>query len=348
MKVAQFFGRYMTAHFETSSVTTSHNRPLRGLVGDIGGTNARFAIAERIDGKTTLADFKSLETADHKDCYAALAAYFTLIGGRPDLDYAVVAVAGPVKDGRIKFTNLDWEVREDLLARAVGVRKARLINDYAGLAFALPHLADSDTKTIGPVSKGFGNVHAVMGAGTGFGASVLVGGEFGPYCLSTESGHISFAPVNDYESEILRFLRKKHGRVTVEMLLSGPGLVNLYQAISSIRGEFAENLTPAQITHLEGEDATGSRYTVEAFLDIMASVCGDLALAHGATAGMFIAGGVAPRLIKHIDELRFRARMEAKAPLSAMVAAIPSSIIIHPYAALLGSANALTDIQITA
>ena len=80
----------------------------------------------------------------------------------------------------------------------------------------------------------------------------------------------------------------------------------------------------------------------------MASVCGDLALAHGATSGMFIAGGIAPRLIKHVDELRFRARMEAKAPLAGMVAAIPSSIIIHPYAALLGSANALTDVQITA
>jgi len=346
--VAPFFGNYMTKHFEASSVTTSFNRPLRGLVGDIGGTNARFAIAERREGKTSLTNFKSLETAEHKDVYKALAAYFDMIGGKPELDYACVAVAGPVKNGHIKFTNLDWEVEEGLLAKATGARRARLINDYAGLAFALPHLEEGDTKCIGPVKQGFGDVHAVMGAGTGFGASVLVGGEFGPYCLSTESGHISFAPVNDYESEILRFLRKKHGRVTVEMLLSGPGLVNLYQAISSIRGELAEDLTPAQITHLEGEDATGSRYTVEAFLDIMASVCGDLALAHGATSGMFIAGGIAPRLIKHIDELRFRARMEAKAPLAGMVAGIPSRIIIHPYAALLGSANALTDVQITA
>lgn len=346
--MAPFFGKYMTAHFESSSIKTTSNRPLRGLVGDIGGTNARFAIAERINGKTGLTNFKSLETADHKDVYKALATYFETIGGKPELDYACVAVAGPVKDGRIKFTNLDWEVEEGLLAKATGARKAKLINDYAALAFALPHLGEGDTKIIGPVKQGFGDVHAVMGAGTGFGASVLVGGEFGPYCLSTESGHISFAPVNDYESEILRFLRKKHGRVTVEMLLSGPGLVNLYQAISSIRGERAEDLTPAQITHLEGEDATGSRYTVEAFLDIMASVCGDLALAHGAVSGMFIAGGIAPRLIKHVDELRFRARMEAKAPLAGLVASIPSSIIIHPYAALLGSANALTDVQITA
>ena len=335
----------MTAHLKSGSVTGA---AIRGLVGDIGGTNARFAIAERKDGKTRLAHFKSLETADHADFYAALTAYFELVGEKPGFDYACVAVAGPVKDGAIKFTNLDWEVREDRLAQVAGAKTAKLINDYAALAYCLPHLSDSDTKTIGPVRTGFGDVHAVMGAGTGFGASVLVGGPYGPYCLSTESGHISFAPVNDYETEMLRFLRRKHGRVTVEMMLSGPGLVNLYQAIASIRGEVAEDLTPAQITHLEGDDAQGCRYTVEAFLDIMASVCGDLALAHGATSGMFIAGGIAPRLIKHIDELRFRARMEAKAPMAGLVASIPSSIIIHPYAALLGSANALTDHQILA
>ncbi len=336
----------MTAHFETSSIQTT-GRVLRGLVGDIGGTNARFAIAERKEGKTTLADFRSLETAEYTDVYLAIADYFQQVGGRPDLDYVCIAVAGPVKDGYIKFTNLSWDVEETKLVQYTGARRAKLINDYAGLAYALPHLEDNDTKTIGPLKKGFGIVHAVMGAGTGFGASVLVGGDYGPYCLSTESGHASFAPVNDYEVEILRFLRRRQPRVTIEMLLSGPGLVNLYKAISSIRGEPAHDLTPAQITHLDGEDATGSRFTVDAFLDILASVCGDLALCHGATAGMFIAGGIAPRLIKHIDELRFRARMEAKAPLADLVASIPSRIIIHPYAALLGSANALTDVEIT-
>jgi len=271
-----------------------------------------------------------------------------MTGEKPGFDYAVVAVAGPVKDGGIKFTNLDWEVREDLLGQTTGARHARLINDYAGLAFSLPHLTADDTRFIGPVRQGYGDVHAVMGAGTGFGASVLVGGPFGPYCLSTESGHIGFAPVNDYEAEIADFLRRKFGRVTVEMLLSGPGLVNLYQAISAIRGEKAEALTPAQITYLDGPDATGSHYTVEAFLDILASTCGDLALAHGAVSGMFIAGGIAPRLVSHIDEDRFRARMEAKPPMAEMVAAIPSGIIMHPYAALLGAANALTDAQILA
>jgi glucokinase len=343
----------MTAHFETNLVTSSGTRPIlgqdvRGLVGDIGGTNARFAVAERTDGKTRLVNFKSLPCADYPDVYACLDAYFAQTGEARTFDYACVAVAGPVKAGRIKLTNLAWEVAEDRLAQTTGARKAWLINDYAALAFSLPHLTHEDTRTIGRVAEGFGDVRAVMGAGTGFGASVLIGGPYGAYCLSTESGHISFAPVNDYEVEIHRYLRERYGRVTVEMLLSGPGLVNLYHAIKHIRGEVALDLTPPQITQLDGPDAQGCRHTVEAFLDILASTCGDLALAQGATAGMFIAGGIPPRLVQHIDDARFRGRMEAKAPMAGLVAAIPSRLIMHPSAALMGAAHALSDEQIMA
>jgi glucokinase len=270
-----------------------------------------------------------------------------MIGARPKLDFAVVAVAGPVVNGAIKFTNLDWVVTEAELSKCTGARHTKLINDYAGLAYALPHLTEADYHTIGPAVVGSGQNHAVMGAGTGFGASVLVGGSQGPYCLSTESGHATWAPVNDFEGEISKFLRKKFGRVTIEMVLSGPGLVNLYQAISFVRGERPVLVTPAQITHLEGEDAQGSQYTVEAFLDILASVSGDIALFHGASSGLFIAGGIAPRLIKHIDEDRFRARMEAKAPMVDFVKPIPSRIITHQCAALIGSANALTKSELT-
>jgi glucokinase len=338
----------MTAHFETNLVTSSGTRNVRGLVGDIGGTNARFAVAERTDGKTRLVNSKTLPCAAYPDIYAALDDYFAQTGEARTFDYACVAVAGPVKAGRIKLTNLAWEVTEDRLARSTGARRAWLINDYAALAFSLPHLTHEDTRTIGNVAEGFGTVRAVMGAGTGFGASVLIGGAYGAYCLSTESGHISFAPVNDFEVEIHRILRERYGRVTVEMLLSGPGLVNLYHAIKQVRGEQALDLTAPLITQPDGPDAEGRRFTIETFLDILASTCGDLALAQGATAGMFIAGGVPPRLVAHIDDLRFRARMEAKAPMAGLVAAIPSRLIIHPSAALLGAAHALTDEQIMA
>jgi len=333
----------MTNIATAGNASQTYSGDFIGLVGDIGGTNARFALAQRTATKTDLIEFKQLECAKYDNVYAAIADYFVQIGRKPKLDYATLAVAGPVKDGEMKFTNLSWVVREDELKKVTEARHALLVNDYAGLAFALPHLQDSDIKRVGSITKGTGNVYAVMGAGTGFGASVLVGGRHGPYCLSTESGHASFAPVNDFEADIHKFLRRKFGRVTIEMLMSGPGLVNLYNAICFVRGEKAVLVTPAEITNLEGADAQGCRHTVEAFLDILASVTGDMALLHGATAGMFIAGGVAPRLIKYLDELRFRARMEAKAPMVSMVAAIPSSIITHQYAALIGAAHTLTD-----
>jgi len=318
----------------------------RGLVGDIGGTNARFAVAERTGGQTRLSDFKTFETHGYNDLYAVIDDYLNGLDERPAFDFSVAAVAGPVVDGSIKFTNLDWLVTETELARHTGARKTRLINDLASIAYSLPHLTDEDARTIGPVKTAKPGPLSVMGAGTGFGASVLIDGPHGPYCLSTESGHPSWAPVNDFEREIHRFLSRKHGRVTIEMVLSGPGLVNLYQAITFVRGEPTLDLTPAQITHLDGPDAQGSRYTVETFLDILASVCGDLALFHGATGGMFIAGGITPKLMHHIDEARFRARMEAKAPMTALVETIPSRIITHAYAALVGAANALTENEI--
>lgn len=321
---------------------------LTGLVGDIGGTNARFAVATRSGEDVDLDHCQTLECSGVKDFHEAISTYSRHIGGLPKLDFAVVAVAGPVKNGTIKFTNLDWLITEHDLADTTKAPKVKLINDYAALAYCLPYLTDEHTRTIGPATKGFGAAWSVFGPGTGFGASVLVGGSSGPYCLSTETGHISFAPVNDFEVEILSFLQRKSGRATLEMILSGQGIVNLYQAICAICGEQAGELTPAQITNLEGGGGPQCRATVEAFLDILASTCGELALIHGATSGVYIAGGIAPRLMHLIDAKRFRARMEAKAPMGDMVAMIPSRIIIHPYPALLGAAEALSEQAILA
>lgn len=319
-----------------------------GLVGDIGGTNARFSIATRVGDKVDLDHFLAMECSGVKNFHDALANYLQHLDVQPKLDFAVVAVAGPVKDGSIRFTNLDWVITEQELAQSTGAPRVRLINDYAALAYCLPHLSDEHTRTIGPVTRGYGATWSVFGPGTGFGASILVGGPAGPYCLSTETGHISFAPCNDFEIEILAWLRRKHGRVTFEMVLSGQGLVNLYEAVCGLAGDPAEMLTPAQITSVDNGGRKHCRATVETFLDILGSACGELALIHGATSGVYIAGGIAPRLMHLIDADRFRARMEAKEPMKGMVSSIPSRIIIHPYPALLGAAEALNERAFTA
>ena len=315
---------------------------LIGLVGDVGGTNARFAIARVYGDETELEHCHSLACSRFDDFYAALDAYFEKIGEPPRLDFAILAVAGPVREGEIRFTNLDWVVRESALRHKTGATVVKLINDYAALAYGLPHLRPADSFNIGEVTRGYGDVYAVMGAGTGFGASVLVDSPNGAVCLSTESGHVAFSPVGDFELAVDGALRRKFGRVTVEHILSGNGLVNLYQAICEVRGEEARNLTAAEITDVGGE-AGGCHDTVMTFWDILAGVAGDFVLSHGATAGIFIAGGIAPKLMKHLDAARFRARMEDKPPMSAMVKGVPCRIITHAFPALLGAANALSQ-----
>ena len=314
---------------------------LIGLVGDIGGTNARFAMARTFGDATELDNAQTLRTEDPAQFLDAVNAYLDGID-RPSRDFVILAVAGPVKNGAIQFTNLDWSVSEDQLKAATGAPVARLINDYAALAYCLPHLRAQDTLTVGAHSKGYGNVYAVMGAGTGFGASVLIDLPAGPVCLSTESGHVAFAPVGDLERAVEGVLRQRLGRVTREHLLSGNGLVNLYQAIATVRGDPVRDLTPADITRLDGDGATGCRETVEVFWDVMAGVAGDFVLSHGAAAGVIIAGGIATRQLPHLDAARFRRRMEDKAPMSGMVHGVPSRVITHIYPALLGAANALS------
>ncbi|MEI9904103.1 MAG: glucokinase [Asticcacaulis sp.] len=319
---------------------------LIGLVGDVGGTNARFAIARIYGDDTELEHCHSLSCARYDDFYAALDAYFAKVGEVPRLDFAILAVAGPVREGEIRFTNLDWVVRESALRHKTGAVVVKLINGLCrpGLRPAAPaqrrypyHRASHD---------GYGDVYAVMGAGTGFGASVLIDSPHGAVCLSTESGHVAFSPVGDLELAVDCALRRRFGRVTVEMLLSGGGLVNLYQAIRAVRGEAARDLTAAEITDLDGE--AGCRDTVMTFWDIMAGVAGDFVLSHGATAGVFIAGGIAPKLMKHLDEARFRRRMEDKPPMSAMVHGVPARLITHAYPALIGAANALSHQEMLA
>lgn len=314
---------------------------LIGLVGDIGGTNARFAIARVFGEDTELEHCHSLACARFDDFYAALDAYFDKVGEMPRLDFAILAVAGPVREGEIRFTNLDWVVRESALRHKTGAPVVKLINDYAALAYGLPHLRPADSFTIGEANAGYGDVYAVMGAGTGFGASVLIDSPVGAVCLPTESGHVAFSPVGDFELEINRVLRGKLGRVTVEHILSGSGLVNLYEAICEVRGQTPKALSAAEITDVDGE--SGCLETVMTFWDIMAGVAGDFVLSHGATAGIFIAGGIAPKVMKHLDAARFRARMEFKPPMSAMVQGVPSRIITHAYPALIGAANALSQ-----
>lgn len=316
--------------------------PLR-LVGDIGGTNARFALAEPTSGRPRLTGFKNLRCEDYPSMEEAIAAYFA---GQPSElrpSTAVIAVAGPVTDGAISFTNLGWRVSEAELRRSLGFQSATLINDYAALALAAPVLGPEDAHQIGPVVDGRPDANvAMIGAGTGFGASALVRDGFSEAVLTSEGGHAGFAPTDALEAEIWRILSLRFGRVSVERILSGPGLLNLYGAVVELEGVQPRGASPDAVSRLADEGDALALRTVQLFCDILGSVAGDFALTYGAQGGVFIAGGVAPNLMAHLERSDFRRRFEAKGRFESYLRAIPSAVVTQPHAALFGTARATT------
>jgi glucokinase len=312
-----------------------------GLVGDIGGTNARFALAIPSDGRPDLTEFRAYRCADHACVDEALEAYFAeLEGPRPRT--AVIAVAGPVVDGAIAFTNLGWRMTERDLAESLGFDRITLINDYAALALAAPVLSEADTRRIGPpVSVHAKSTLAILGAGTGFGASALVRDGAREAVLTTEGGHVAFAPTGALEVEIWRILSHRFGRVSVERILSGPGLMNLYGALVEIEGRGHPCITPDEVTRRADDGEALALRAVNIFCEIRGSVAGDFALAYGAQGGVFVAGGVAPHFLSHLERSGFRDRFEAKGRFESYLAAIPTRVVTHPQAALLGAGRAL-------
>ncbi len=316
------------------------NTPRTCLVGDIGGTNVRLAVADISTGKPRIAAPKSLPRAGIAT-FEEVVDRYVKESGAPLPDAVVVAVAGPIKDGQVKLTNGQWVISENVL-KGKGFRFARLINDYAALAYAVEHLEGDDLAVIGGDRPGIpGETVGVLGAGTGLGVSALVRDAFSSSVMVTEGGHAAFAPVDDVEFEILKVLREKFPRVSVERVLSGPGLANLHWALGRIAGKTVEGLTPEEIS--KRAVAKSDPLCVEAldrFCGIYGRFAGDMALAFGARGGMYLGGGIAPRLLDQLNSGTFRRCFEDKGRFVNYVGIIPTKVIVHPYAALQGSAEA--------
>jgi glucokinase len=257
----------------------------------------------------------------------------------------VLALAGPVERGAAASTNGVWRLSEAALID-FGFSAARLINDFAALALIAPWLGPEVLARVGsgPEAEGSEETIAVVGAGTGFGVSAWVRGLGGQAAAATEGGHVGFAPVDELEIEILRLLTRRFGRVSIERILSGPGLVALRSALAEIEGSSVEPMRPEEIVTrgLAGTDGLCG-LTLDRFCAIYGSVAGDLALALGARGGVYLGGGVAAGMIERLRSSAFRARFIAKGRFEPYLAAIPTAVIVDPYAALRGAALALPD-----
>jgi glucokinase len=316
-----------------------------GLVADIGGTNVRFATVGLPSEKPAIAAPRIVSTREHPDIVAAAKAYLRDAGFDRAPAGLVFAVAGPIANNAIHLTNAGWSISAEELRKGLGTPRMRLVNDFEALAQAVPHLRDADLIALGPSPvfdpRRDGTI-AIVGPGTGLGVAGLVNAGNAHIALVTEGGHASFAPTDELEIEIVEILMRIFGRVSSERLLSGPGLLNLYQAMGEIAGRALDESTPEAITEMARSDPSSFEAKVFArFCGMLGSVAGDVALIMGARQGALIAGGILPDAANLLAASEFRKRFEDKARFRDYMRAIPTALIVQPHAGLIGAAAIL-------
>jgi len=306
------------------------------LVGDIGGTNARLAVA---DASGRLTHLRNYPSADYASA-AVLVRQFLNDEAVVALVGCCIAVAGPVIAGRGRLTNGQAICDENELAAAIGDTRSLVINDFAAVGHALSGLGANSLRTIGPELTGSGT-KAALGPGTGLGMGFVIPEGNRWRVLPSEGGHGSLAPSDPLEVEVLGLLLQQHGFVAWETVLCGPGLVSLYQAVCTIWGCHVDALTASDITAraLTIDDPV-CHQTLEMFCNLLGTAAGNLALTVCATGGVFLAGGILPRVGDFLAASQFRRRFDDRGPLSAYVKAIPTHLVLEHDLGLLGAAAA--------
>ena len=311
-------------------------------VADIGGTNARFAIARIDRGKViSLAEPIILHTADHASFQLAWRAFCDRHPG-DEPDAISIAFAGPVGGDVLKLTNNPWVIRPALMKQKLGVRDFLIINDFGAIAHAVAQLGDDNFNHIcgptGPLPT-YG-LTSIVGPGTGLGVAQLLRVDHRYHVIETEGGHVDFAPLDPLEDQILSFLRRTLRRVSIERIACGSGLANIYRALASINGTAVADVADKELwtAALEGSDALAAA-ALDRFFLTLGAAAGDLALAHGANA-VVLAGGLGYRIRDRFAESGFSGRFIAKGRFERRMEAIPVKLVVHPQPGLFGAAVA--------
>ena len=303
------------------------------LVADIGGTNARFAIS---DGDGALHEPRILHAAKFPKIEEAVAAYVTELK-RPQPNQACFAVACPAKGPEIKLTNSSWRFVKEELRHHFQFKRLVVINDFEALAASVPILKGSQLAELRSGNPDPASVSLVIGPGTGLGVGAYVpAGKSAWAVISGEGGHVGFAPNTEEEVRLWRRMREKYGRVSAERVLNGAGLVNVYRFIADEAGQQAGEIDAPEISRraLAGEEIAVN--SVLMFFDMLGSVTGDLALAFGSRGGVYIGGGITPKLLDFARRSRFVERFLDKGRVAAILQSMPISVILEERAALYG------------
>ena len=324
-------------------MVASHAAPT--LLADLGGTNVRFAISYPDRERPMLEEsIRRYHVADFGSLGEAAAEYLRDTG--LEASRAIIAAAGRIVDNEsVKITNNPWQISSRELAAKLKLESVHLVNDFAAQSMAVLLLQPKDLVPVGPLAlpepgHDEEQTFVIVGPGTGLGVGGLLlrpGGRSS--ILQTEGGHAGFAAHTAEDIEILRYLNVRFGRVSSERLLSGQGLVNLYDAICAIQGKKAEALKPEDVTRLAetGADALCEQ-ALETFAGIFGSVSGDLVLGIGGWNGVYLTGGMIPILLPWVQKGLFRQRFEAKGRFQETMAAVPTQAIMNPEPGLVGCA----------
>ena len=311
------------------------------LLGDVGGTNARFAL-QRAKG-APLEAISVLPAKDHATLGDAIRRYLR-DQGDVQPEEAAIGIANPITGDHVAMTNHHWAFSISSLCAELGMRRLLVINDFEALARALPALPESDLRRVGGREPDAGAPRAVIGPGTGLGMAGLLSLPDGRHApITGEGGHATVPAADDTESRLLGWLRERHGHVSAERVLSGGGLVNLHDAVRATAGVPGEPWEAAEISRraLAGDDPHCVQ-AVQHFLAFLGSVAGNLALTLGARGGVYVGGGIVPRLMPLVPASRLRQRFEAKGRFAPYLEPVPLWVIDRQDSpALLGVAGAL-------
>jgi glucokinase len=307
------------------------------LVADIGGTNARFALCDK--GSTALQNIQIFRCTQFDSPIEAIEKYLSTTS--VSVESACLAVAGPVNeaDDRVKLTNNPWSFSRNKLADQIDCGRLVVINDFVAAAMATTAIHSDDLFFLSDGPRfNLKQQRCILGPGTGLGVAGML-----PYLektlvLSTEGGNRSFSPENEIEDYILHFLRVELKRVSCEALLSGNGLVNIYRALCSYHKQTAIYSKADDISKAAFEKDDMAHKTLQTFFEILGNVAGDCALTLGATGGVYIGGGIAPKFPEALLNSNFRERFENKLNYRSYLRKIPTAIVMHKHAGLLGAA----------
>ena len=316
------------------------------LAGDVGGTNARLALVEIVDGRAIIRQQRTYASHAYSGLAPIVQTFCTELGARPER--ACIGVPCPATEDECVAPNLPWKVDADAVAADIGIASSTLINDFTAIGHGIAFLGPDDIETLQPGEPKARAPIGLIGAGTGLGVGFLTWRSDHYEVHGSEGGHVGFSPRGERQQALHRFLERQYGRVSRERVLSGPGIIATYRFLATtgdgpenpaVRDEL-ERHDPAAVIFRHALDGTDAlcRHTLDVFVDGLGAAAGDLALEVLASGGVYVGGGIAPRIVAHLRKGAFLRAFRDKGRMAGYIARVPLHVIVNPHVALLGAA----------